>query len=238
MMALWQMAKAIIPIRIRRQIKLNFLDGYAQKSYSQEGEDIILSCMFRNKHVGFYVDVGAYHPKRFSNTFLFYKRGWRGINIDAMPAVRKTFIKARPRDINLEIAVSDKKERLTYHIFDETALNGFIVSLADRRGAKNAKNRIVRTVDMESDTLGNILDGYVPPGQWIDFLTVDVEGMEYEVLRSNNWEKYRPYVVLVEMLGKTIEEILKHEITSLLGAYNYQVFAKTINTVIYKRPVL
>lgn len=76
------------------------------KSYSQEGEDLLLSRIFGDKKDGFYIDVGAHHPFRFSNTYLLYKRGWRGINIDAMPGSMKLFNRFRPRDINIECGVA------------------------------------------------------------------------------------------------------------------------------------
>ena len=120
------------------EFKNNNLDGYALKSYSQEGEDMILRRLFEKQQTGFYVDVGAHHPKRFSNTYFFYKKGWKGINIDAMPDSMKPFNKIRPRDINIEKPVSDKKQVLTYYAFNEPALNGFSKELSDER--KNANN--------------------------------------------------------------------------------------------------
>jgi hypothetical protein len=96
------------------QMKRGLFDSFALTSYSQEGEDLILRKIFENQQQGFYIDVGAHHPKRFSTTYVFYKHGWRGINIDAMPDSLKVFNKFRKRDINLEKAFSDKKERLTY----------------------------------------------------------------------------------------------------------------------------
>src|ERR1041385_1053171 len=119
--------KKILPRRLYRsllEIKDELTTGHAIKSYSQEGEDMILKRIFDEKKNGFYVDVGAYHPKRFSNTYYFYKKGWRGINIDAMPGSRKAFRRQRPRDINVESPISDKHETLTYYAFDEPAING------------------------------------------------------------------------------------------------------------------
>ena len=100
-------------------------DLYSTLSYSQEGEDLILKRLFDGQKKGLYVDVGAHHPKRFSNTYLFYKMGWRGINIDAMPGSMEKFKEVRPEDINIEAAISDKDELLTYYIFNESALNTF-----------------------------------------------------------------------------------------------------------------
>ena len=98
---------------------------FARKYYSQEGEDCILRVLFQGKETGYYVDVGAHHPYRYSNTAVFYKRGWSGLNIDATPGSMDLFNEHRPRDVNIEAAVSDENQRLTYHIFDEPALNTF-----------------------------------------------------------------------------------------------------------------
>ena len=92
-----------------------YLNSHAGTYYSQEGEDILLSRIFGEQTEGFYVDVGAHHPRRFSNTCFFYKRGWRGINIDALPGSMKVFQKLRPHDINLELAVSEREQVLTYY---------------------------------------------------------------------------------------------------------------------------
>jgi hypothetical protein len=77
------------------------------------------------------------------------------------------------------------------------------------------------------------LDKYIPPGQEIDFLSVDVEGLDYDVLLSNNWQKYRPKVIVVEVKGKTIEDILKSEIYMFLKGKNYEFFAKTFCNAIF-----
>jgi len=111
---------------LRRIRDLYQWDSYYEKSWSQEGEDLILSRYFENlKANGFYVDVGAHHHLRFSNTYKFYKQGWYGINIDAMPGSMDLFNRLRPRDINLEKSVSDSKQIMTYYAFNEPALNGF-----------------------------------------------------------------------------------------------------------------
>ena len=110
-----------------------YLNSHAGTYYSQEGEDILLSRIFGEQAEGFYVDVGAHHPRRFSNTYLFYKRGWRGINIDALPGSMKVFQKFRPRDINLELAVSEREQVLTYYMFNEPALNGFSKTISEKR---------------------------------------------------------------------------------------------------------
>ncbi len=227
--------KSVLPERCIKKlsyIKNNYFDGYALKSYSQEGEDIILRRIFENQKTGFYVDIGAHHPKRFSNTYIFYKEGWRGINIDPMPGSMKLFNKLRPNDINLEIGISSNRNKLTYYIFNEPALNTFDEKLAKERDGKNGYY-IEKIVEMETYPLEEILDKYLPPNQEIDFLSIDTEGYDLYVLSSNNFSKYKPKVILIEVLGYSLEEIINHEISKFLKSYNYIIFAKTFNTVFY-----
>ncbi|MCU1278822.1 MAG: methyltransferase FkbM domain protein [bacterium] len=201
-------------------------------SYSQEGEDLILSRLFAAKTSGFFVDVGAHDPQRFSNTFLFYQRGWRGMNIDAMPGSMVPFRRARPRDINLEIPVLKERKRLAYYEFNDPALNGFSEELsAFRKGLPNY--HVVRTIELEGRPLAELLTEYLPSGQTIDFLSVDVEGLDLEVLESNDWSRFRPKVVLVEVLSSSLDTLPSHPIHRLMHNHGYQVFAKALNTVFF-----
>jgi len=151
-----------------------YLKSHAGTYYSQEGEDILLRRIFGDQTTGFYVDVGAHHPKRFSNTCYFYDQGWQGINIDALPGSMKVFQKFRPRDTNLEIAISEKEQNLTYYMFNEPALNGFSKSISE--GRQNEQYHIERTITIPAFPLSKILDTHLPSGQKINFLSVDVEG--------------------------------------------------------------
>lgn len=88
------------------------------RSWSQESKDLILQRIFENKPNGFYIDLGAHHPRRFSNTYLFYSQGWRGVNIDAMPGSMIEFNKERSGDLNLEVGIELKESFLGYHVFN------------------------------------------------------------------------------------------------------------------------
>jgi FkbM family methyltransferase len=204
-------------------------------SFAQEGEDRVLSRFFKNKQDGFYVDVGAYHPQRFSNTHHFYLCGWHGINIDAMPGRMKIFNEIRSDDINLEIAVSDISEILTYYEFNETALNGFSKELATKHdGVHNYK--IVASYPIQTRRLDDILDEYLPENQEIDFLSVDVEGLDLKVLRSNNWNKYRPDVILAESVSnESIDKLLHSDICTYMSSCGYHLYSKLFFTMIFKR---
>ena len=106
--------------------RLKFLFGFRSgiKIYSQEGEDLILSRIF-DKKVGFYVDIGAHHPFRYSNTYKLFQSGWSGINIDASPETINLFKRHRPKDINLNLGVSNCDGELEFYQFEDGAYNTF-----------------------------------------------------------------------------------------------------------------
>ena len=226
---------ALLPqniLRILRLIKNRYLEDYSIKSFSQEGEDMILRRLFESQKTGFYVDIGAHHPFRFSNTYIFYKQGWNGINIDAMPGSMGLFNKFRSRDINLEIPVGTGDQVLTYFSFNEPALNGFSDVLSRERDLRD-EYFIENQIEMKVSSLSSILDKYLPPHKEIDFLSVDVEGLDFEVLESNDWLKYRPKCILVEILESSIHDIKNNKIAIFLKNNGYEVYAKAINTVFF-----
>jgi FkbM family methyltransferase len=212
-----------------------FFNKHKSISYSQEGEDLILERYFENVSTGFFIDIGAHHPKRFSNTFLLYKKGWRGINIDPMPGIMKLFNKIRPNDINLEIGISKIENILTYYIFNETALNTFNKEEANFKANLNpTKFFIERKIQINTYPLYLILDKYLINSNKIDLMTVDVEGLDMEVLASNDWSKYRPKIILVEELRTNINMLLSNsEIYNFLKSHNYSLHFRTYNTSFY-----
>src|SRR6266581_7901720 len=132
MPTLKSLVKTLIPASTRaglRQRLLKSLIGYDFESptFSSAGEDAIINYLFGFTNSGFFVDVGAWHPSKASNTYLFSLKGWSGINIDACPGSMKAFAEARPRDVNLEVAISDKAEKLTYysHTVGNSSMNTF-----------------------------------------------------------------------------------------------------------------
>lgn len=204
---------------------------YFQKSYSLEGEDLLINGLLEFKKNGFYVDIGAYHPVKFSNTNLFYKNGWQGINIDAMPGSMRVFNLKRRRDINLEIPISDCPLTLIYYIFDSGAYNTFSKELAE----KNIVNScLLKKVELKTQTLASILGQYVPDNQQIDFFSIDVEGYDLNVLKSNDWEKYKPRFILVEDHDFSLEMPTTSQIYNYLSSQGYKLVTKTKSTVIYQ----
>lgn len=230
------LVRRIIPYRIRRSaIAASSLlfNAYSQRSFSQEGEDLILHRLIGDKQKGFYVDVGAHHPKLFSNTYFFYNRGWRGINIDATPGSMRSFRLVRPRDINIEVAVSSRTAPIPLSLFDEPALNSFNPTSISKD--KREEYIEYKTVELIPLTLAEILESKLQDNQEIDFLTVDVEGEDIFVLESNNWLKFRPNFILVEDSKFRIENPGKSEVFNLLTSEEYNLRAKTLNTLIFEK---
>ena len=215
----------IIPKRVKAyfyfknliEFRENIKWEYCRLSYSQEGEDLLIDRILYNENL-FYVDVGAHHPFRFSNTYLFYRRGARGINIDASPGSMELFKKYRPNDVNLELPISNKKEVLNFSIFEEPALNSFDEDLVQAR--ENNGWKVIRKIRFETSKLSDVLDNYLPPGQKIDFLSIDVEGWDLKVLESNDWEKYRPKLICIES-NDTDSQTSRQNISSYLNLIGY-----------------
>ena len=179
------------------RLRVGLFDRLAVLSYSQEGEDLILQRMFDGQQAGFYVDVGAHHPRRYSNTHIFYRRGWKGINIEPNPQAMRLFARQRSRDCNVQLGVAEQAGSMTYHEFDEPALNTFDEKLAAWRSA-NTRYRVVGRREIPVQPLAGILQRHLPANQSIDFLSIDVEGLDLAVLRSNDWRQFRPRCVLAE----------------------------------------
>jgi FkbM family methyltransferase len=204
-------------------------------SYAQEGEDLVLSVLMEPDvpRSGFYVDIGAHHPTRFSNTMHFYDRGWRGLNVDARPGFAAEFRAVRPRDIAVECGVASRPGELLFYEFNEPALNTFDGDIAQRRHG-HRHYRIERKVPVRICTLATLLDQHVGPNQPIDFLSVDVEGLDVDVLRSNDWDRYRPRFVLSEVYGQWLDEVIGCETVAVMGELGYRACSRTRHTIFFE----
>ena len=211
---------------------------YLQFSYAQNGEDMILRSFLPNVKKGLYIDVGAHHPQRFSNTYFFYRKGWQGINIDAMPGSMEAFKKERPRDINIEAAISNQEEELTFYIFNDPALNTFSEKDANYFD-RNGDFRLIEKKKITTCMLSSVLDKYLPEHRKIDFLSIDAEGWDLHVLKSNNWDKYIPEIVLVEERGHNhVDDVLEGDVYKFMRSIHYHLVAKTYNTLFFKKNIV
>ncbi|WP_083522075.1 FkbM family methyltransferase [Desulfovibrio fairfieldensis] len=210
--------------------------SYGSICYGQNAEDMIAEKFFDTNYKGFYVDIGAHHPQRFSNTYSFYQKGWRGINIDPLPGSMTHFEKERNEDINLEICVSADSGIVKYYLFDEPAYNTISEERAEKVLSLNV-TRLKNIIDIQSKPLADLLDRYVPKGKSIDLMSIDVESMELPVLMTNNWEKFLPKLIIIESLISTYGDIymVKNDpaIRFLVGI-GYEIVGKVLNVVYLK----
>jgi FkbM family methyltransferase len=204
--------------------------SFAVEAYAQEGEDLILSDHLPSAP-GFYIDVGAHHPYRFSNTRLLYKKGWRGINIDPDPSAISLFNVFRPEDRNILAAIGTTEGEENLLIFDEAALN----TLNDSRARELEETTRYRVVSVQKVSVLP-LTKIVPPHFSADnfcLLNIDVEGRELDVLRSNDWSVFQPQLVVCEIHSE-IDELDKNEVHQFLTNLGYRLVGKTNRNGIYK----
>jgi FkbM family methyltransferase len=201
--------------------------------YSQSGEDGILAHLLYGHSPGFYVDVGAFHPVTLSNTYYFYQRGWMGINIEPTPGQIDLFKKLRPRDINLACAVAKTEGRIYFTMFDDAALNSAKKQMIDRH-VRTWQLRTTGEIVVEAYPLAEIVKSYMPPGRELTFLSVDVEGMELDVLESHDWDRFRPRFIAVEWLEPlSVESAISSDVHRFLEQQKYELICKTPLTLIY-----
>lgn len=161
-------------------------------SYAQNGEDVVLARLFAGRTTGRYVDVGASDPVKDSVTKHFYDLGWRGINIEPIPAVADALRAARPEDVTLQIALGAQAGDIELHLV--TDKEGW--STTDDTLAESYRGELrMEDVPVRMRTLADVLTEYPGP---VDFLKIDVEGAEEAVLRGADWTAHRPRVVVVE----------------------------------------
>jgi FkbM family methyltransferase len=186
---------ASLPQRIRAKIARD--RRWANVSFSQFGEDLALLRYFEGRR-GFYVDIGACHPVRFSNTYLLNQRGWSGINVDANPESLNLFRSRRPRDINIHAAVSDTVREVEFSLYQESALCRIEVQSGAAAEGNPQMPPPVKKLTIQSTTLANLLATHVSAEQKMDLLNIDCEGHDLAVLTSNDWKRFRPEIVAVE----------------------------------------
>lgn len=174
-MSFWKLVRALLGHAFKKR---RFI------SYSQFGEDAILNTIFRKQNVGFYVDVGAYHPTHFSNTYALYKKGWHGIVIDPNPAFKQLFSILRSRDTFIAAAIGEGTAR--YFEYDNPLYNSL------NHDVSNDHVRLVRVAEVELKPLRAIVKAPA-----IDMLSIDAEGHDLTVLQTLDWA-VRPAIIVIE----------------------------------------
>lgn len=172
----------------RLLVRLFGLRGF---TYSSLNEDNIIDWLTGYKKKGTYIDVGANNPDLISNTRLFYERGWRGINIEPNEKEFNLLVNARPEDKNYNCAIGEGEKDI-YEDNNETVGNTFDAELAKKRGL--TATRKLKLKPLSEIFVENNIDK-------VDFITIDVEGFEHEVLKSNDWTKFKADVLCIEGSG-------------------------------------
>ena len=169
-------------------------------SYSQYGEDLVLDAAMGCPVNGFFVDIGVNDPVSLSNTKRFSLRGWKGINVEPNPLAFLRFEKDRQLDINLNLGVGVEDSSLTFYNMDPDTLGTFSKEVANRSVMIYKGARIVEAIIIPVMRLDSLLNRYLPRNTQVDFLSIDVEGGELDVLRGNDWETFRPKWIIAEIM--------------------------------------
>tara|TARA_E500000178_G_C16944621_1_gene718166 strand:- start:346 stop:1053 length:708 start_codon:yes stop_codon:yes gene_type:complete len=194
---------------------------YQKKSYSFNGVDLVVDYIFKDKEDGFYLDIGAQHPISNNNTYILFKRGWKGINIDLDKKNIDLFKIARPDDLNLNYAISDTEKQVDLFFYhDSSPINTLSKKVSDFQKASVRQVKKIRTT-----TLNNILEE-IDLENRIDYMNIDVEGYEEQVLKGFNINKFKPYVVSIEYLDLKMNklEFKNNDINNLLSSNLYKFF--------------
>ena len=208
-------------------IRQTYLKTLNKNFYSQFGEDKILKEIIKNDYRnGFYVDVGCYHPKKYSNTYLLHKKkNWRGINIDIEIDKIKVFKLSRPKDLNICCPISDKKKFVKVINTQPYGVGSYIKKIKK----KNINSKSTKT-------LSEILKNSIFKDKEIDLLNIDTEGSDFSVLRSINLKKFLPKIIIIESHEKEIKKILKSKIYKYLLKNKYKLRSWSFYSLIFVLP--
>ena len=201
---------------------------------SQFNEDKKILKLFDKAHKGVYLDIGCYHPTRVNNTLSLYRKGWRGMNIDLNQLTIDMFNYARPGDINICAAISNKEtKKKLYYLGDLDPKNTLDLrhkswlKTTFNISSKDIKTRYVKTLKLEK-----ILDKH--NFKEVDFMNIDIEGHEIEVLKSINFRKIKVNVICVEVLDYNKRK--KKQLLSFFKKNNYFLKKRvSINYIFQKK---
>jgi len=168
-------------------------------AFGQCGEDLIIDAVLGMPADGFYVDIGANDPTFLSNTRRFYDRGWHGVNVEPNPKLCQAMSASRSRDANVNAGIGAQNGTLPFYRLDPDQLSTFDEEVAKVYIRDRPGTVIAEVMQVETMTMASLLDSHVPQGVSIDFMSIDVEGRELDVLGSNDWARWRPELVLLEV---------------------------------------
>jgi FkbM family methyltransferase len=199
-------------------------------SYTQNMEDYHLSLAFAGQKTGTYIDIGAGHPVADNVSFWFYERGWQGIVVEPQPELAALYARLRPRDLVIQGLVGRSDGEADFHLVER--LHGFSTTVQQHAEKAKAFGVDYRTLRLPVTTLAKIGEelGEQLGGKPIDFLKIDVEGAEADVLFGGDWQRVRPKVLVIEAVAPGSGEPAWQEWEPFLLARNYRfVLFDTLN---------
>jgi FkbM family methyltransferase len=195
-------------------------------SFSKSGDDIQLLKLIKKSNPGVYVDIGCWHPINASNTYFFYLRGWKGICIDPNPELKELYKNFRPRDIFVNCAIGSREEELKYYMLNDIYSSMNTLNY-DFIKDQNLDGQIKKIINIPLFSLKEVLDKSIHEGDRLDFFDIDTEGFDLDVLKSNDWKKYRPKIILTETC-MSIKNDINSELVIYLEEMNYRLLGKSI----------
>jgi FkbM family methyltransferase len=209
-----------------------YLSKCSSRFFSQFGEDAALPFFVGKQKSGFFVDVGCFHPRKYSNTYLLYRRGWRGINVDLDEIKIDAFKLDRSEDWNVCAAVSDTARTVECHSLGTWALFSSLEKAEAEKEAR-ARNLQVKVRSVQTRTLDNIIFESPFREMPINLLSIDTEGHDLNVLKSISFEKYKPGIILLETHAADVEELQRAEFHQFLSDRGYRLVNWIGLTVVY-----
>jgi FkbM family methyltransferase len=196
------------------QEKIWFIRALRKNVFSQHGEDQFLLTYFNNKKNGLYIDVGANHPFKISNTYLLYRNGWSGVTIEPIPHLYRKHKKIRSRDINLNCGIGEKRGKIKFFELIPRVLSSFDETICDNL-IKSGQATLRRKYEINVVTLDDIYNDYIKTRN-VDILSIDTEGYDLQVLKSLDWNQWSPTMVICEtkdLIGDSRESIIDDFLT-------------------------
>ena len=192
-----------------------------RKTYSQWGEDLVIDNFFKDK-IGKYVDIGCFHPIRHSNTCLLFNRGWSGVNIDVNPASIDQFNIVRKTDVNVLAAVSDQTGKQVDFYFEHyfSTINSMYTRHLDELKVKYIKQKVY-TKKFTDIVISNF-----------DFLNIDCEGEDYNILKTIDLNKFSPELICIEIVDDEKTKKLVHD---YLLKFNYKLLSVRRYSYLYEK---
>ncbi|MCI0702746.1 MAG: FkbM family methyltransferase [Planctomycetia bacterium] len=202
-------------------------------SFAQFGEDLVASSLFASLKIDkpSYLDIGAYEPIRSNNTYLFHRRGARGVLVEPNVALTSKLQRKRPGDTVLVAGIGvDETPEADYFVLSDDELNTFDKDQADRL-TRETTTKLLKVVKMPLLNINRVIAEHFG-GSAPDFLSIDIEGMDFAVLRTLDYARFRPKVICAETL---ITATTRHnpETLALMAEKGYELRGMTLPNTLF-----